>query len=306
MMKLGAGLSAVLAGILCGPVIVVAADPLSTDMPAAGMSPEAAPLIGAFAAGFIRPPTQYEARISEVTGDNQTTGNKRLLGSGERIFLELTKPHETAPGDKFTIYRRVKKVFHPAHGQYLGDLTLILGVVKVLHVTGSRATVKIERSYDAIFPGDGAMRQGASPQPAPASSGHTRPGGTGMIIEVPPGVNLIGQGHLVWLDWGRDEGMKLGDRLDVFREDPGFPFQIIGELQVIAVEDLTATARIVNSLAPFLRGDQFASKDTLQKLRGDAPLSSHERKEALFQDMSQPSPAEMLPGGDIPEFGKSK
>lgn len=243
-----------------------------------------------FATGFIRPTTPYEARISPITGDNQTTGNKRLLGTGDQVYLELTNPQEVAPGDQFTVYRNVKKVYHPARGHYLGDLTTIVGVVKVLKVTDNKATVKIVRSYDAIFPGDGATRQAPPPPPAPASSGQSLPEGTGMIVELPPGQTLIAQGHVVYVDWGRNDGVNPGDKLLVFRETTGIPIQIIGEMQIIAVEDQTSTARVVRSTAPFLRGDRFASKDTLQQQLGlDAPPSPQARKETLFQEMTGPA-----------------
>jgi len=314
MMKLGTGLSAVLVSTLFLATTGLAADKAPTKDIApsiaapetGGLSPEAALVLKNFSAGFIRPPSPYDAQVSQITGDNQTTGNKRLLGGGDQIYLELNNPQEAAPGDKFTIYRRVKKVYHPVRGQYLGDLTAVLGVVKVLRVTGNKATVKIERSYDAIFPGDGAIRQ-TPPAPAPASSTQSLPDGTGVIVELPPGQTLIAQGHVLYIDWGRNDGLKIGDRLEVFRENTGIPIQIIGELQIVALEDQTATARVTRSIAPFLLGDRFAAKETLQKQLGsDAPMSPHDRKEALFQDMNPSSPAGMLPGGDIPEFGKSK
>jgi len=314
MMKLGIGLSVVFAGALLGAMTVLAADkapakdmaPTIERPDTGGLSPEAALAVKNFSAGFIRPPAPYDAQVSQITGDNQTTGNKRLLGGGDQIYLELNNPQEAAPGDKFTIYRRVKKVYHPVRGQYLGDLTAVLGVAKVLRVTGNKATVKVERSYDAIFPGDGAVRQ-TPPTPAPASSTQSLPDGTGVIVELPPGQTLIAQGHVVYIDWGRNDGVKVGDRLEVFRENTGIPIQIIGELQIVAVEDQTSTTRVTRSIAPFLLGDRFAAKETLQKQLGnDAPLSPHDRKEALFQDMNPSSPAAMLPGGDIPEFGKSK
>jgi chemotaxis protein MotB len=294
MTKLGAGLSVVCAGLLYGPMIVMAAAPFATERPEAGPSPEAAMANRNFSAGFIRPPTPYDAQVSQITGDNQTTGNKRLLGGGDQIYLELTSPQETAPGDRFTIYRRVKKVFHPARGQYLGDLTAVLGVVKVLRVTGGQATVKIERSYDAIFPGDGAMRQTPA-APAPAPSGQSLPEGTGMIIELPPGQTLIAQGHVVYTDWGRNDGVKIGDKLLVFRENPGIPLQIIGELHIIAVEDQTSTARVTRSLAPFFQGDRFAAKATLEKQLGiETAPATQSRQESLFQEMA-PTPTAMAP-----------
>jgi chemotaxis protein MotB len=283
MMKFGAGLSVVLAGMLCGPVAAIAADQSpSMAMPESGLSVEADITLKNFSAGFIRTAMPYEARVSQITGDNQTTGNRRLLGGGDQIYLELTRPQDIAPGDKFILYRQVKKVYHPVRGEYLGDLTAILGVAKVLRVTGNKATVKIERSFGAVFPGDGAMRQSASPQPPPAFFGQSLPDGTGVIVELPPGQTLIGQGHMVYIDWGRNDGLKIGDRLDVIRENPDIPIQVIGELQVVAVEDLTATARVTKSKAPFLLGDRFTAKSRLR----DEASAPQERKEALFQEMA--------------------
>ena len=294
MMKLGAGLSAILLGALCGPVTALAADQsINLQLPESGAAPSEEAHLTAVSGSvsFIRPTFPYEAQVSQITGDNEATGNKRLLGAGEQIYLELIHPQEVAPGDKFTVYRQVKKVFHPRSGHYLGDLTSVLGVVKVLKVTGRKATVRIERSYEAIFPGDGALRQ--PPQaPTPAASTQPPPDGTGMIIELPPGQNLIGQGHIVYIDWGRNEGVRIGDRLEVFREKSGLPLQVIGELQVLAVEDRTATTRIIRSSVPLIRQDKFASKATLRKQLGlEEPPSPQDRKETLFKEMTPASAA---------------
>lgn len=284
MTRIGTGLAAVCACVLLWTTAGIAEDLLPPE------SAIASPTFS-FAVGFIRPTPPYEARISPITGDNQTTGNKRLLGAGDQIYLELTNPKEVAPGDQFTVYRNVKKVYHPARGNYLGDLTTLVGVVKVLKVTDNKATVKVIRSFDAIFPGDGATREGSSPAPTPAPSTQSLPDGTGMIVELPPGQTLIAQGHSLYVDWGRNEGVKIGDKLLVFRENTGIPIQVIGELQIIAVEDQTATARVTRSIAPILRGDRFAAKDSLMKQLGlDAP-SPQARKEALFQEMTGPAAA---------------
>jgi len=276
MTKIGIRLAAILAGLMLGPAVGLAAnEPLV-------LSEEATIVAQNPGAGFIRPATPYEARVSSVTGDSQTTGNRRLLGAGDQIYLDLTNPQETAPGDRFTVYRRTKKIFHPVRGDYLGDLTSVVGVVKVLRVTGSKATVRIERSFGAMYPGDGASRHIAS-APAAAPASHALPDGTGAIVELPLGQTLIGQNHIVYVDWGRSDGVRIGDRLQVFREHADIPTQIIGEMQIIAVEERTATARITNSTTPFARGDRFTAKSTLQKQPGaDAP----DRKEALFQEMT--------------------
>jgi chemotaxis protein MotB len=296
MTRIGTGLAAGCACVLLWTATGVAEDLLPLE------SAVASPTFS-FAVGFIRPTPPYEARISQITGDNQTTGNKRLLGASDQVYLELTNPQEVAPGDQFTVYRNVKKVYHPARGHYLGDLTALVGVVKVLKVTGNMATVKVVRSYDAIFPGDGATRQGSAPAPAPAPPTQSLPDGTGMIVELPPGQTLIAQGHAVYVDWGRNDGVKVGDKLLVFRQNTGIPIQVIGELQIVAVEDQTATARVTRSVAPLLRGDRFAAKDSLLKQLGLDVPSPQARKEALFQEMTAPaataSSAQSAPQRDL-------
>ncbi len=276
MTKIGIRLAAILTGLMLGPVVSHAAN----EPPA--LSEEEMIVAQNPGAGFIRPAIPYEARVSSVTGDSQTTGNRRLLGAGYQIYLDLTDPQQTAPGDRFTVYRRTKKIFHPVRGDYLGDLTAVVGVVKVLSITGSKATVKIDRSFGAMFPGDGASHHIES-APAAAPASHALPDGTGVIVELPLGQTLIGQGHMVYVDWGRGDGLRIGDRLQVFRDHADIPTQIIGELQIIAVEDRTATARITKSTAPLVRGDRFAA---LKRQPGAEAPSPQDRKEALFQEMT--------------------
>jgi chemotaxis protein MotB len=287
MKKLGAGLLIILAGALCGPVAAMAADQkLNVVQPEVSAPTEEAFLTAVSGTvGFIRPAFPYEAQVSQITGDNESTGNRRLLGSGTQIYLELMHPQEVSPGDKFTLYRQVKKVYHPVRGEYLGDLTSILGVVKVLRVQDRKAAVMIERAYGGIYPGDGAMRQ-TPPVPETAPPSQRLPEGTGLIIELPPGQTLIGQGNIVYVDWGRNDGIKIGDRLEIFRERGGLPLQVIGELQVLAVEDRTATTRIVRSSVPIVQNDRFTAKATSPRQASlEEPSSAQARKDALFKEL---------------------
>ena len=203
MTRFKAVLAAISVGVSIWSAAGMAADPAPAD------KSESTAIGTILAAGFIRPSIVYDAHVSAITGDNNTTGNKRLLGAGDQIYLDLANPQYAAPGDQFTVYRTVKKVFHPSRGNYLGELTTAVGIVTVTKITGHQATVKIVRSYDAMFPGDGALRKTSAASPA-TSSGRSLPDGTGMIIELPPGQTLIAQGHMVYVDWGRNDGARIG------------------------------------------------------------------------------------------------
>jgi chemotaxis protein MotB len=220
----------------------------------------------AFASGFIRdtPPPPIEGTVSQITGDNQTTGNRRLLGMGDTIYLLLKTPEDHAVGDLLTVYRQRHKVFHPATGKYLGYLYNIRGIVRITKLEKDITSVRIVASYDSMSPGDGVMKfeLPAAPESGTMESNPSR--ATGMIVDLEAARSLVAQRHIVYVDWGREDGIHKDSRLEVFRVGNGLPRRIVGELRIVALEDHTATAQVVNSLANFLKGDRFTFKENPQ------------------------------------------
>ncbi|MGH7474139.1 MAG: hypothetical protein ACREJW_09350, partial [Candidatus Methylomirabilales bacterium] len=214
----------------------------------------------AFSAGFIRDSLPVDGYVTRTVGA-QYTGDKVMLGVGDSVFLRLTKKaQEPAPGDRYTIYRFLHKVYHPLRGRYLGNLFAVLGIVRVTKVDEDLASVFIERSFDSIAPGDRVMRFALPPREEPPSPGRTLPDTPGTIVDLQDRRTLIGQRNVVYIDWGREEYLAIGDRLDVYRVMAGLPHRSVGEVKVIALEDHTATAMITNSTTPFLRADRFTFK----------------------------------------------
>jgi chemotaxis protein MotB len=213
-----------------------------------------------FSAGFIRQTVPQDGEVARLTGDTQSGGNRVLLGTGDVAFLKLAKPEAVSPDDLFTIYRRVHEVWHPTQGRYLGDLFTILGIVRVIKITQGLATVQIVRSYGSINPGDSAMVFVPPPSPGPAPAERRLPETPGVIVDLQPRRSLIAQAQVVYIDWGRKDGLQVGDRLEVLRVVGSLPMRTNGELKVLAVEDVTATALIVRSTAFFTRGDRFLYK----------------------------------------------
>src|SRR5207237_907143 len=76
-------------------------------------------------------------------------------------------------------------------------------------------TVRVVRAYGAISPGDRVIRLELPSHEDTAPSGRTLSDNPGMIVEVQQPRFLIGQRNVVYLDWGREEGLQLGDRLEV-------------------------------------------------------------------------------------------
>ncbi len=81
--------------------------------------------------------------------------------------------------------------------------------------------------------------------------------------------DLLGEGHVVFVDRGREDGVLEGNRLfvrrrrDQYRESwddpddrPGYPYEIVAELRVVEVRPRTSTCMITRSVTDLRSGDQ--------------------------------------------------
>jgi chemotaxis protein MotB len=214
----------------------------------------------AFAVGSIQKFTPRDGIVNLITGDNQTTGNRMLLGKSDVFYLKLNNPVDVAVGDLYTVYRRVRKVFHPITNEYLGFVTIRLAVVRVVETNHSLTTVEAIRGYGStVSPGDLVMRFAP-----PEAAGETVTAGglaavSGMIVELQADktMTLVSQGDILYLDRGRVDGLKQGDVMDVYRHSAGLPTRKIGQLRVLATEDRTATAKVTRASTRIMRGDRY-------------------------------------------------
>ena len=216
-----------------------------------------------YSSGSIQQSTPQDGFVNVISGDNQTTGDHMILGSQDVLYLRLKNPGDVAPGDLFTIYSRAHKVFHPTTGQYLGYLVNRLAVVQVSQIDKVLTTVQIMRAYAAVSPGNPVMKfvlptdEGA-PVDQP-SAGDVE----GQVVEFQSNMgtmNLVAQRNIVYLDRGREDGIRPGDRMDVVRSGGNLPQRIVGELKILSMEDRTATALITKSISRILKGDRFRVK----------------------------------------------
>ena len=214
----------------------------------------------AYSSGSIQLSTPQDGFVNVITGDNQTTGDHMILGSRDVLYLRLNNPGDAALGDLFTIYRRTHKVFHPSTGQYLGYLVNRLAVVQVTQVDTDLTTVQVLRAYAAVSPGDPIMK---FVLPAEEVAGGDRPSSSeveGRVVDFQSNMgtmNLVAQRNVVYLDRGREDGMRSGDRMEVVRTGGSLPQRVVGEVKILSMEDRTSTALITRSTSRILKGDRF-------------------------------------------------
>ena len=252
-------------------VLVVATLALLVTPPLAWPDPEGLDLVRygedalTFSSGVIRQSLPSDGAVWRLTGDNRTTGNRRMVSRGEIVYLALHDPDSASSGDLYTLYRPMNDVYHPSDRRRLGRLFIITGVVEIVEGGQNPVSVKILESYHAIFPGDGAMRF-VPPPPPDRGSERTQIGGEGVIVAFPDARTMVADHQVVYIDWGRAQGLRAGDRLEVFRDGEGLPRRVLGNLKVLGVGEHTSTALIANARYPLVRGDRFLFKEPAPEL----------------------------------------
>jgi len=213
----------------------------------------------AFSAGSIQKTTPRDGIVNLITGDNQTTGDRMILGKYDQFYLKLDRAEEVSVGDLFTVYRRVRKVFHPSTREYLGFVTIRLAVAKVVQVDPDLITVEAVRSYGAVSPGDPVVRFATLAPTEDAIPTAEVADVSGMIVELQSDrtMTLVSQSDIVYLDRGRTDGLKAGDLMDVYRKSPGLPSRKIGQIKILSTEDRTSTGKILKANTRVMKGDKF-------------------------------------------------
>lgn len=214
----------------------------------------------AFAAGAIQMDSPQDGAVNLITGDNQTVGNRMRLGQGDVFYIKLKDPGAAKVGNLYTVFTRTKKVFHPATGKYLGFLINRLAVVQVVQVDEILSAVKAVLVYGPMSPGDPVVKFSlpvADEMTQPTAAGEV----SGMVVDIQSDMKmtLVAQRNIVYLDRGSEDGLRIGNRMDLVRHGGGLPPRKIGEIRVISTEEHTATALITKSTSRVLKGDHFLS-----------------------------------------------
>lgn len=189
---------------------------------------------------------------------------KTVLGEGDRIYLDWEKRDNLQPGSLFLIYRTDRRI------SSLGYLTRILGMARIVDpgADARYVTAVIEQSVIEIMRGDrvGPLRD-------LGRMVDRRPNRVELVGKVAgaleQGMKDFGQGHVVFIDKGRRDGVEAGNTFEAVRAadgldddgytprfDKGMPRELIGELLVVDVQEGASAALIVSSEREFRVGDR--------------------------------------------------
>ena len=185
---------------------------------------------------------------------------KQLFGMGDVLYIRVLPEANVKVGDRLTLYRPTRQVYHPVTQAPLGHIMVILGILQVTTEPKENVvSTRIERAFDSISPGDLVMPFQLPPE-VPAQQTTSGPL-TGVIVDFKQARQVTAQSEIVYIDRGETDGVALGDRFSVIR--PGRrlslmtknPDVVLAEIKVIGLQPQTATAYVVQSSDAIHRGD---------------------------------------------------
>ena len=185
---------------------------------------------------------------------------KQLFGMGDVLYIRVLPAANVRVGERLTLYRPSRQVFHPFTQARLGHLMVILGILQVTTETKDNVvSTRIERAFDSISPGDFVMPF----QPPPEVPAHQTTSGpvTGVIVDFKQARQVTAQSEIIYIDRGETDGVALGDRFSVIRPGRRLSFTtrnpdvVLAEIKVIGLQPRTATAYVLKSTDAVHRGD---------------------------------------------------
>ena len=206
---------------------------------------------------FVTPEELEHAGIIEGSMEEM-----KLLTVFQRVYLKMKSGAQ--PGQKYEIFRVDRSLRHPVTGANLGYVIRMLGTAAIERADGQRGVAMIETAYDPIERGDRLAPIDPQRKRFVEETANEKKL-KGYIVDTDDeGETMTGEYLSVFVDLGKDDGLKVGNTLLVVRSGDGFtgqvedmPDEVIGKLTVLDVRDQVSTAVVTKSNRELYPGDRI-------------------------------------------------
>ena len=193
---------------------------------------------------------------------------KELLSFNDSVYMSFDRA-KPRPGDELVVFRTIKEVYHPQSGDLIGYLTVLRGTVRVTASGRPLVTAQIDKNFTTIERGDKVGPWGEKYLRNVALKGNDRALAGFVIATFTPELLNIGEGHFVFVDRGRRDGVQEGNTFNVLQkregleEDytarwmPGLPVETIGKLLIVDTKETASEALVINSVRELQVGDHI-------------------------------------------------
>jgi hypothetical protein len=246
--------------------------------------------------GYILP-KEWQSEMFIYATDEE---HKSAQATGDVMYMNKGLEDGVKAGDKFYVVHQENKVKHPITGKKVGYYVRKMAVAQVLVTQANTATIEIVDGCGDVRIGYDLIAYSELTSPKRRDTGLERYGVedngnvTGHVLYLGPEKQAVGEGDIVYLDLGQADGLGVGDYLMVYRDEvtrqkpneagltavhykhkssiaaldvrkphkgEEIPRKILGEVIVLAMNDETATAKVMYSWREIYPGDQIQLLD---------------------------------------------
>ncbi len=183
------------------------------------------------------------------------------------VFVRLDDLLMTAPGDKFTLFRKDRYIKHPVTGKGIGYLYIITGHLTITKVRRNLAEGIIDKVADTIMAEDMLIPYEAKPKQLTLNIVQHEV--KGFILTGMRDIIAMGTHEIVYLDKGTEDGLSPGDLINVIKFDrvplkhhsyANIPAELKGKLVIYQTKKHTCAAGIIETTYDMNRGDEVTTK----------------------------------------------
>ncbi len=202
--------------------------------------------------GYISP-RENISFLGMVVGSED---DKERLFYWEKLYINKGSADGIKKDDKFMVFRFGKEVVSKRRGISLGVLFEPLGIIKILRTEENSSLALLEKTYDVIHKKDKNYFREIELPEIPYDVKIYPVEGRSIQAEIvhikeEPGTT-VEPFDIVYIDAGKDDGVKIGDLFEIYREgeevkDPQtgkiikLPYIFLGTIQVMNVKEYSAT-----------------------------------------------------------------
>lgn len=208
----------------------------------------------------------------EISGSVE---DKVLLTLGDEVYIDYKNGKPPQVSKRYAIYTPSEEVEHPEGGGKVGAYVILRGEVQILEVK------KEKRARAMITYVTGTVERGYKVGPLKTQFKEIEPVANsknleGVIIALLDADALIGTGAVIFLDRGKDDGVKPGNTFTVVRrgdayesdhslpeggrDDRRYPDESIGQVLVVDVGAKSAVALVTRSTKEAMIGDHVVMR----------------------------------------------
>jgi hypothetical protein len=186
-----------------------------------------------------------------------STSEEMMYNARDIVTLKLTQGRTARPGERYLIYRKLRRVDHPKNGRSFGHIIEVTGVVLVDSVDDHTVRGQLTEVFTEVEKGQKILPY-VDPMVSVTPTSATK-AVRGVVLATEEARVMVGDNQIVFVDRGREDGLERGIRLLVAKQKNKKNLGIgdIATLVVVDVKDKSATCMVVHAIRELEPGDEF-------------------------------------------------